>query len=267
MIDGRGRARITDFGLAVAAGDVVDGEVSGTPAYMAPEQLAGQGRDGPERRLRARAGALRALHGPQGLRGRDVPGAQAEARRGPAGLARRRSSPGFDPAVERVILRCLEKDPAARPASAAQVAAALPGGDPLAAALAAGETPSPEMVAAAGEQGALAPADGLDAPVGALAAFVAQSSASRAASSDQGVAPFPESPDVLEERARELVRRPSATPPRPPTRPPGGSPVSDYLVYRAASMPSTAQLPEPRPRGAASLVVLSTGRALVPSSR
>src|ERR1043166_7695050 len=34
-------------------------------------------------------------------------------------------------------------------------AAALPGGDPLAAALAAGETPSPEMVAAAGEPGAI----------------------------------------------------------------------------------------------------------------
>ena len=38
-----------------------------------------------------------------------------------------------------------------------QVAAALPGGDPLAAALAAGETPSPEMVAAAGQRGGLEP--------------------------------------------------------------------------------------------------------------
>jgi len=56
----------------------------------------------------------------------------------------------LDPLVERVILRCLENEPDQRPASALPVAAALPGGDPLAAALAAGETPSPQMVAAAG---------------------------------------------------------------------------------------------------------------------
>jgi serine/threonine-protein kinase len=55
-----------------------------------------------------------------------------------------------DPAVEKIIRRCLDPDPSRRPASAVSVAAALPGGDPLAAALAAGETPSPEMVAAAG---------------------------------------------------------------------------------------------------------------------
>jgi len=65
-----------------------------------------------------------------------------------------------DPAVERANLRCLEPDPRHRPASALAVAAALPGGDPLASALQAGEIPSPEM-AAAGAEGALDPKMGL----------------------------------------------------------------------------------------------------------
>ncbi len=67
----------------------------------------------------------------------------------------------LDPAVERVILRCLERDPNRRPASALAVAAALPGGDPLAAALAAGETPSPDLLVAAGESEAFAVAPAL----------------------------------------------------------------------------------------------------------
>ena len=41
MIDGRGQVRILDFGLAVAAADDVR-EVAGTPAYMSPEQRAGE---------------------------------------------------------------------------------------------------------------------------------------------------------------------------------------------------------------------------------
>ena len=65
---------------------------------------------------------------------------------------------GMDPVVERLIRRCMEKDTNARPSSVAQLALALPGGDPLAAALAAGETPSPEMVAASGSKEGLRPA-------------------------------------------------------------------------------------------------------------
>ena len=60
------------------------------------------------------------------------------------------------------------KDPAKRPASALQVAAALPGGDPLAAALAAGETPSPEMVAAAGEKEGTRPSLAVACLIGVL---------------------------------------------------------------------------------------------------
>ena len=42
MLDGRGRARIMDFGLSDLADELRVDEASGTPAYMAPEQLRGQ---------------------------------------------------------------------------------------------------------------------------------------------------------------------------------------------------------------------------------
>ena len=45
MIDGEGNARITDFGLAGLAEEFATDELaSGTPAYMAPEQLEGKSR-------------------------------------------------------------------------------------------------------------------------------------------------------------------------------------------------------------------------------
>jgi len=61
--------------------------------------------------------------------------------------------------IERVIARCLEPEPAKRPQSALAVARMLPGGDPLAEALAAGDTPSPELVANSGST------EGLRVPV------------------------------------------------------------------------------------------------------
>jgi hypothetical protein len=155
MIDGRGRARLTDFGLAGLESEMRGAEVAaGTPSYMAPEQLEGR-----EVTVRSDLYALGlVLH--EMFTGRRVWSAtslgELRAQRAEGSHASLSSLlPDVDPLVERVIERCLEEDPAARPASALQVAAALPGGNPLEAALAAGETPSPAMVAAAPTEGAL----------------------------------------------------------------------------------------------------------------
>ena len=161
MLDGRGRVRITDFGLALSSDDATGrSETAGTPAYMAPEQI-GKG----EASVRSDIYSLGLVfyelftgHLPYQA---NTP---VEWRRAHLESSPRTPSSvvkDIDPAVESAILRCLQKDPAKRPSSVRQVAAAFPGGDPLAAALAAGETPSPEMVAASGETEGLRPADGL----------------------------------------------------------------------------------------------------------
>jgi len=104
-----------------------------------------------------------------------------------------------------VILRCLEKDPAKRPISVLQVSAALPGGDPLAAALAAGETPSPEMVAAAGETEGLNPRIGLLCLVGVCLLLVALLGIAKRSKMISYIS-FGPSQDVLKAKANDMIR-------------------------------------------------------------
>ena len=151
MLDGAGKARITDFGLASVAASVEGAEArAGTPAYMAPEQLSGK-----EVTTKSDIYSLGLVMYEivTGKRAFDATTLADLIRSRGAGVITNPSVivKDLDPIIERVIFRCLDPDPGRRPSSALQVAAALPGGDPLAAALAAGETPSPEMVAAAGE--------------------------------------------------------------------------------------------------------------------
>jgi serine/threonine protein kinase len=203
MIDGQGHVRITDFGLAAVAGNVDQVRV-GTPAYMAPEQLAGKSVS-VQSDLYALGLVLyelftgRRVFAAQNLA--DLLRSHQEPITPPTALVR-----DLDPAIERAILRCLAPDPPARPRSALAVTAALPGGDPLAAALAAGETPSPEMVAAAGERHATSPLFAT-ATTAAILTLLLVGAALLARQNLSNQVPFEKSPAVLVDRAQQALPR------------------------------------------------------------
>jgi serine/threonine-protein kinase len=213
MIDGEGRVRITDFGLAVRPVEGGATEVVGTPAYMAPEQFDGRPAT-PQTDLYALGLILYETYtGHRALEAVTWDGWKSQHSqiepRSPEKLER-----DVDEPVARAILRCLEKDPAKRPRTALGLAASLPGGDPVAAALAAGETPSPQMVADSGGEGALSPR----AAWGWLAGFAVLLAALLAiapAACDLGLAPFVSSREVLDARARDVLATLGyASPPR-----------------------------------------------------
>jgi Protein kinase domain len=200
MLDGTGKVRLTDFGLAGLAGEALR---AGTPAYMAPEQLAGS-----EVTARSDIYSLglvlyEIFTGQRALEGKNL--AELIHKREHAGILPPTSIvKTLDPKIEVAIMRCLKPEPGERPATALAVAAALPGGDPLAAALAAGETPSPEMVAAAGQTDAMPPAAGLAVVAAVLAGLLLC-----AAAGDRYLlyarVPMQRTLDSLEDRARDVM--------------------------------------------------------------
>src|SRR5215831_17984409 len=236
MIDERGRPRITDFGLAVVSEELRGEEVTaGTPAYMAPEQLTGK-----EVTQRSDIYAL-GLVLYELFTGKRV--FEAKNIQELISLHEKSTPPtpsshvkDIDPLAERVILRCLEKDPKARPASAVQVALALPGGDPLAAALAMGETPSPEIVAAAGGNISLRPAVALACLIAVIIGLVvAVHFRSKTRLID--VTPFEYPPEFLAGKAREIIGR-LGYPERPADSAHGFEYDHQYLEYVRRQVPA-----------------------------
>jgi serine/threonine-protein kinase len=205
MVDSRGEVRITDFGLAGIAEQLQGAEIrNGTPAYMAPEQLAGR-----EVSVQSDIYAL-GLVLYEMFTGK--PPFQADT---VAEMIRLREEsqvtnpstvvPELDKTAERAILRCLDADPKNRPASALSLAAMLPGGDALAEALAAGETPSPEMVANAGTD------EGLNLKVAipvlaGIAAMLITFCIWYPKTQLLNRIPLENSPEVLAAKARDLAR-------------------------------------------------------------
>jgi len=208
MIDATGGARIMDFGIALGAGQQ-NGKLAGTPSYIAPEQL-----EGTPASVQSDLYAL-GLVMYELITGRRVYNANSFRDRlrdltseipKPSSLVRE-----IDPKFEAIILRCLSSDPAQRPRSAREVIDALPGGDPIAAAIAAGETPSPGQVAAAPTEGSLSPAVAWSL-AGAIALEIAFAFLTMRSKDVFGML-NPKSPEALTERAAE-IRESAGLPPQ-----------------------------------------------------
>lgn len=129
---GRPRAVVTDFGVARAAeapGESTGGTVVGTPEYMAPEQVTG-GTVGPAADVYAFGLVLHeALTGRLAFGGTS-PLAAATSRLEQPPSRPSDHVPGLDPAWDRVVLRCLERDPARRFASPLEAIRELHAGPP-----------------------------------------------------------------------------------------------------------------------------------------
>jgi hypothetical protein len=204
MVDGRGYARIMDFGLAAPVNVAPEsGAIAGTPLYMAPEQLAGRGASIQSDIYSLGLVLYELCTGRSPFRAASFEDLRLEKEAlvppAPSELAR-----DVDPAIERVILACIERDPAARPASVLQIAAALPGGNPVAAAIAAGDTPSPEMVAASAVPEGLRPARVVVLTVGIAVAVAASVWLGQRAILPRRT-PLERPPAVLVDRAQQIA--------------------------------------------------------------
>jgi len=119
LLDRRGRAFLGDFGVAQEIGRRA-APVGGTPLTMSPEQARGE-RVGPASDLFSLGATLyRQLTGAWPFRGRTLADVlfaiQHEDPPAPRALA-----PDVPAALERIVLRCLEKEPARRHASMAEL--------------------------------------------------------------------------------------------------------------------------------------------------
>ena len=129
MIDAQGNVKIMDFGIArsMEAGTRLTGAMVGTPAYMAPEQAAGKPVD-----YRTDIYSLGLMlyemftGAPAFSADNSIAVALKQIREEPP--APHEIEPNIPVAIERAILKCLEKDPARRFQSIAQLETGLRSG-------------------------------------------------------------------------------------------------------------------------------------------
>jgi hypothetical protein len=132
LIDADGRPRLTDFGLAKlrAGGEAANltgtGQILGTPAYMAPEQAMGDQKGiGPAADVYSLGGILYCmLTGQPPFKGGSLTEILFRVVQSPPAPPRQ-VHPDVPADLDAVCMRCLEKDPAKRYASAEELCEAL----------------------------------------------------------------------------------------------------------------------------------------------
>ena len=118
LIDNLGQVRITDFGIALSQGQTESHSLTGTPAYMAPEQ----------RTIGATLSARTDIYALGLVLYELLTGQHPFKQRGAAAAPAKPSSlvANVEPQLERAILEALSNDPRNRPATAIDFAARLP---------------------------------------------------------------------------------------------------------------------------------------------
>jgi len=145
MIDAQGNVKIMDFGIArsMEAGTRLSGSLVGTPAYMAPEQVAGKPVDYRTDIYSLGLMLYEMFTGVQAFQG-DAAVAVALKQMNEAPRPPHEVEPSIPVGIERAILKCLEKDPSERFQSVVQLENVLrTSGDPAMPASAVAVTPTP----------------------------------------------------------------------------------------------------------------------------